>query len=486
MAANQSIEGQRMESIETMVIVMVLSLAFIVFCYFYYEHPWYYFNKYYFMGLDFIPDVVNKYLFLWQPNAETIIPLMSSDLIFHANDYSAYYIESDVGANKKRQIDWIAISTMGPYFLLFIIVMIKKEFKTKKSLIKKMGARGGTSALYLYAQSQKDIWPQIMPIVNIMKQMTEKQTDLDAEWYAMAEIPLGWMKRHDLLKVMKSTKRRSLLTVKERAEFTLDRKKSFLALRENLGPLWENVDELDFNSRCVLAVILPHVFGKVSVSRLLNRKIARYHESEKSKESLAQEEELRKSIEEDVNSILEKHKAAFIIPYFEESEFEDPFDPILASFEKLDSEEDMFDKGEEMVQATLLNHAYIKTVFLSLIEKSWTYGVLASAELIWVKKVDRGLWYILSQQGRTSAFVEVCGAWSHFLAEEAYGFKTLMPQVEEGLRALDYDLFCTHDNVVPHEQWEDSSKWDKLVPDSIGKGGNLPKGPGGVNSAKVI
>ena len=138
--------------------------------------------------------------------------------------------------------------------------------------------------------------------------------------------------------------------------------------------------------------------------------------------------------------------------------------PIASSFEELDSELDMFEKGKELVRSTLLTHAYVKTIMFSLMDKTWTYGVLSSAELLWIKKIDRDLWYVVSQQGRTSSFVEVVGCWSHYLAESTYGFRTLMPQVNEGFRGLDYELYTTHDTYLPHESWDNSAKWDKLVP----------------------
>ena len=43
----------------------------------------------------------------------------------------------------------------------------------------------------------------------------------------------------------------------------------------------------------------------------------------------------------------------------------------------------------------------------------------------------------------------------------------LSPQVYPAIRALDLDLYKTHDNYIPHEDYDDSAKWDKLVPNGI-------------------
>ena len=57
-----------------------------------------------------------------------------------------------------------------------------------------------------------------------------------------------------------------------------------------------------------------------------------------------------------------------------------------------------------------------------------------------------------------------------------------MPSVHEGIRGIDYWLWKTHDNYSALEQWEDPTKWDKLVPNLNKKGAvnGLQKGPGNV------
>ncbi len=484
-ASQQGMEGQREERMELIVLASLFFLALVWFLMNYYQYAWYHFNVYFFMGLDFIPKEVNRWLFFWYPTASDFIPLAAKDLVFHSNDYFDYYINNEVGIRKKDTMDKIGLFVVLPFAFIMVAYNLFKELKRETNQIKRPSERSKVSALYRYAMSQADIWPYIKPVVNIMGEMVN-QKDLDTGWYALSEIPLGWMKRHELLKIIKRKKRRELLTVRERAQFSLDRPKAYKVLRENLGDVWTNMDDLNFNYRCVLAVIVPHVFGRVSMSRLINRKLCVYHESGKSKAAEAESEALLEEIKADVDKILDMHKSAFEIPYFEAGEFDDPYDPILSSFEELDSEKDMFDKGEACVKDVLLRHCYVKTVMFALMERTWTYGVLASAEMIWIKKIDRDLWYVISQQGRTSAFAEVCGAWSHYLAEDSYGFRTLMPQLDEGLRALDYDLWSTHDNAIPHEKWDDQSKWDRLVPDAVGKGSKLPKSPSGVNTSKVV
>ncbi len=48
-------------------------------------------------------------------------------------------------------------------------------------------------------------------------------------------------------------------------------------------------------------------------------------------------------------------------------------------------------------------------------------GVLASSQFIWVRPVDRPLWYALNQCGGRAAWAEGFAAWAHYAAEEKAG-----------------------------------------------------------------
>jgi hypothetical protein len=472
--------NEREEQMEFVVLYVCVVIGVFVAIYIYYIDIWFYTQKAFFTAFAFLPDIVNKVLFFWHQDAAEFIPGMAADLNFHVKDYVEYYKFDEVGQRKLDAINRVGRFMVIPYLSLPIVWFFLKEWRRKESKILGMGK---PHAMYAYAFSQKEIWPFIKPVAAIMERIS-REPDLDSGWYAMSKLPMMWMKERGLFNEMTKKKRRELFTVSQRREFTLNKPKAFLALVENLGPVWKGIENLTFEQKCVLAILIPHIYGKIKVSRLLNRKICCLHEA-KTKLSKYERKELLKTITSEVDSILLSHKDCFEIPYFVDTEFDEPYDPILSSFEGIDSEKDMFDKGRDLIKGALLRHSYVKTMFFSLIERCWTYGVLSSSELLWVKSVDRDLFYVLSQQGRTSAFVEVCGAWSHYLAESTYGFKILAPQVSEGLRGLDFDLFKTHSNYIAHERWIDNSKWDKLVPDVNNKGG-LPKPQSSSNTSAVV
>jgi hypothetical protein len=487
--SNQDSNSRDVE-LEWLGLFLIFSLGCIVAAIFFYMEAWYPVKKWIFYALYQIPEPVRNVIFFYSDTVKQFIEPMYHDLIFHANDYAEYYVYDDVGLRKYHKMNTVMQLAFAPYLLPLIIYLIAKEALRKDGLIDKPGK---AHAMYSYARSQMDIWPYIKPVAPIMEKIS-KEASLESGWYAMASMPMSWLKKNGLLKKSKKV-RRALITERERLEFTLDRKKTYLKLMEELGRPWRGIDDLDFNERCVLAVLTPHIYGRVKDSRLLNRLMGDYNIAETSiakkgmkaifNKEAREKKKLRKEIEAEVDRIINMYKADFERPFFDASEFDDPYDPLISSLEALDSEKEMFDKGSRMIRETLLTHGYVKTVFYSLMERAWEYGVLSSGEMIWVKKVDRDLFYILSQQGRTSCFVEPCASWAHYLAESTFGFRVISPQLIEGIRAYDFDLFKTHTNYISHETWEDKSKWDKLVPDINNKSA-LPNAASANATADVI
>jgi hypothetical protein len=477
MATNQQEkEAQRNEMMEYLFLGLLALFGLIYVIYEYYIDVWYHTKLWTFWVLSLPPaDWVDKALDWLRPGVGALLHAIHDDMVFHANDYFVYYRDTEVGMSKVDSINTVSRWFVFFIFAPFILYYLGKEFRRKASAIPL--PRTAKHPMYAYARSQAQIWPYIKPVIGIMEKIVRTR-DLDKSWYALSKLPLTWMKDRDLIAVVSKKKRRNLFTVSERREIHLNTRKSYASLKENLGKVWTGLDDLTFEQRCLAAVIIPHIYGRVADSRRLNRKLCFYHETFDGKPTPKQAALVKRlgvEIKEEVDNVLNGVAKPFSTPYFDASEFDDPYDPIESSFQSLTSEDEMFRKGDALIRDVLLKHAYVKTVFCALLERSWTYGVLASSELNWVKKVDRDLFYVISQQGRLASFVEVCGAWAHYLAEDTYGFKVLAPQVLEGQRGLDKYMFKTHANYSPCEIWEDASKWDKLVPDVGGSKANLPK-----------
>ena len=94
-------------------------------------------------------------------------------------------------------------------------------------------------------------------------------------------------------------------------------------------------------------------------------------------------------------------------------------------------------QNTELVQEVVAKHAYLLTVMASLLQASRDDGVVPSAEFLWLKLVDRRLWYMLNCVGRQTPFSEVGGPFAHWKAEMAMGRRSLVPMIDEAIKALE-------------------------------------------------
>ena len=63
--------------------------------------------------------------------------------------------------------------------------------------------------------------------------------------------------------------------------------------------------------------------------------------------------------------------------------------------------------------------------------------MVPSSEFLWLKTVDRRLWYMLNCIGRQTPYAEVGGPFAHWRAEQAMGRRSLVPMIDEAIRALE-------------------------------------------------
>lgn len=94
-------------------------------------------------------------------------------------------------------------------------------------------------------------------------------------------------------------------------------------------------------------------------------------------------------------------------------------------------------KNSEIVQEVVAKHAYTLCVIASLLAAARDDGVVPSAEFLWLKPVDRRLWYMLNCVGRQTPYSEVAGPFAHWRAEKVMGRRSLVPMIDEAIRALE-------------------------------------------------
>ena len=81
-------------------------------------------------------------------------------------------------------------------------------------------------------------------------------------------------------------------------------------------------------------------------------------------------------------------------------------------------------------------HAYCLTALASMLELARTGGVLSMAEILWLKAVDRRLWYMLNSVGRQTPFIEAAGPFGHWVVEKRLRRPLKVPMVHEAVAGL--------------------------------------------------
>lgn len=94
-------------------------------------------------------------------------------------------------------------------------------------------------------------------------------------------------------------------------------------------------------------------------------------------------------------------------------------------------------QNTQIVQDIVSKHAYMLTVIGSLLEAARDDGVVPSSEFLWLKPIDRRLWYMLNCIGRQTPYSEVAGPFAHWRAEKEMGRRSLVPMIDEAIRALE-------------------------------------------------
>lgn len=233
----------------------------------------------------------------------------------------------------------------------------------------------------LKVQEQKN-WPSISPVVR----EDLVNVDINTGAWAMAMSPMEFARKYNLLK------KNDLLLDKQMPgqEMTAglhrgDAKRIFTL---QLGPAWAGFDNLPFYVQALMAVFMARINrDRDSATKIL---------SALDKSFLS-----GKLKSDDVASVLKKYK------------------------------------DTEAVQEIIVKHAYLLTVMASLLEAARNDGVVPSAEFLWLKVIDRRLWYMLNCVGRQTPYSEVGGPFAHWRAEQAMGRSSKAPMIDEAIKALE-------------------------------------------------
>ena len=237
------------------------------------------------------------------------------------------------------------------------------------------------------AREEKKNWPQITPVLelDLIKQ------DLDTGPWAMAMTPIQFCKKNRLLEEIRPQRREGMSRKEwDRIEVILKRGDANKLFALQLGQLWKGVDKLSPHARALFAVFAARINAD---SKEAARILMQLSSSSTSKLDFR-----------GVTELLNKHL------------------------------------NTKQVQEITSRHAYVYTVMASMLEGAREDGVQASADFLWLKPLDRRLWYTLNAVGRQTPFAEVAGVFAHWISEKEAGRKLLVPMVEEATKALEVAL----------------------------------------------
>lgn len=237
------------------------------------------------------------------------------------------------------------------------------------------------------AQLEKTNWPQIAPVVGL--DLDKK--DIDKGPWAMGLTPMQFCKRHRLLEEHKIQPREGM-TRKEmnRLEVILKRGQANKIFSIQLGGLWQGIDQLPMHTRALFAIFAARNQSDAKASAAMLSQLSA--------------SSVTKLDFKGVDELCKKYQ------------------------------------GAKNIQRIINSHAYVLTVMASMLVAAREDGVQASADFLWLKPLDRKLWYMLNTVGRQTPYVEVAGPFSHWVAEKQIGRRLLVPMVEEATNALEVAL----------------------------------------------
>jgi intracellular multiplication protein IcmP len=240
-------------------------------------------------------------------------------------------------------------------------------------------------------------WPEITPIMDLN---LVKQSLMKGPW-SMAQTPLEFCKEHQLL----STK----VNAEGKTIWHLLRAPSHRLFVLQLGPLWNgNPFKQPIHIQALMVIFIACAQKERPVANRLLDQIA--------------------------SSAREKGQLDF-----------SGVSELMAKYAR--------SKG--LIWA-MKRHAYVATMLATLLEIARTDGVLATSEFLWLKPVDRRLWYMLNSVGRQTAFVEVSGLFAHWLAEKSFKCPLKTPMVREAVVGLQHAI----DNTLYISEHEKAWQYD--------------------------
>ncbi len=273
---------------------------------------------------------------------------------------------------------------VGSYFrypVIVVLILLAKILYSKSAASK---FKNKYSMMSLAAEETVN-WPQITPVVKLD---LVNQPIMEGPW-SMSLTPMEFAKERKIINVTMPEK--TIGRKIKHPEVELIRNKAREIFVKQLGELWTDVGDIPPYARALFGIFA----ARTNRSR---------EDAAQMMKQLAISSGTRKMNYSGVDKLINKY---------------------------IDS---------KLVQRVLSKHAYYLTVMASMLVAAREDGVVASADYLWLKPIDRRLWYLINSIGRQTPFVEVAGPFAHWIAERTYNNKIRTPMVDTAVDALDFAL----------------------------------------------
>jgi intracellular multiplication protein IcmP len=384
----------------------------------YYIYAWYYIKYPLVKGLFYIPDTIRPYLFFW---IELIPQLKVPDLNLFAKllnqdfDQGVKYIvaQRDIGffdiGRKSMVINYIIL----PFISIPLLLLIKSTSSTKtynKSL-----------SMAEFRVQEAERWPVIKPIIHLEQKVVN---DINNGPWAMSMRPEVFYAKNDYLIFLEEDDN-SVIELKDKEyleeymrdyNFTIDSNK----VRENfliqLGDPWEGINKLSIDEKHLLSILLPKINRDGNKTREMLDLFGNYYTSEKGRKINKNKKNLEK--------IINKNMAEIFSKYF----------------------------NTKLIQSVIKRHHFKNTVFASLLEEARKDGVLSNGLFVWLKPLNRTLWFMMCSTGRKLPLPDAAGPWSHFLSEKALNAAITLPRITAAVDSVDIYFSARYKNYIPFKE----------------------------------
>lgn len=97
-------------------------------------------------------------------------------------------------------------------------------------------------------------------------------------------------------------------------------------------------------------------------------------------------------------------------------------------------------KDDKRVRLVVRRHAYVSTVLMAVLSKARRLGKLSPSYMVWLRPLDRALWYTIQSLDRRTPFPEAAGIYAHYQSEIVAGTPLEYPFVNEAVEGLRHEL----------------------------------------------